>query len=280
MSSLINQKDDDNVQEEDWSEIMSSSDLAGGFARHDHEEGISLVNTDGCTIHISSTASLSPLDMMNLSWGLHDTTGHRIWMGARLFLRTLPQLEAYFLNRKVLELGSGTGLSGIAVSKYFSTKSLVLTDFSDSVLDLCRSNVARNQDEGVIKDVNSSTCCIQVAELTWGESLADSDSKFDTVFATDVLYDIQSWVPLLQTVVKSLRNEGIFLLSHVPRAALPEGEDRSLEEYLIYHAKSYNLHQVSTLRPSDLSDKFDVDMEETGASIFVFLKKKGDIGPT
>mmetsp|Transcript_13643 Transcript_13643/g.20771 ORF Transcript_13643/g.20771 Transcript_13643/m.20771 type:complete len:277 (-) Transcript_13643:1899-2729(-) len=269
----VDQKGDEKYQEEDWSEIMSSLDLGAGFARHDHDEGIALIDTGGCVLRITSTSSLSPLDMMNLSWGLHDTTGHRIWMGARLFLSALPQFGEFFSHRCVLELGTGTGLSGIAISKYFHTKKLVLTDASESVLDLCRSNVDRNRGVGGT-DVSNSACCIQVEKLTWGESLAGVDCKFDTVFATDVLYDINSWEPLLQSVVKSLRNNGIFVLSHVPRAALPEGEDDTLEGYLTFHAKCFNLHRILNLRPSDVLDNFDIDMEEAGASILFFLKKE------
>lgn len=256
-------KQEDEVQEEDWSDFMTT-DLSSGFAQHGKQE-ISLLN--GCTLRIASASALSPLDMVNLSWGTHDATGHCIWMGARLFLQALPKLKAYLLDQRVLELGSGTGLAGISVSKFYSIKYLTLTDSSDSALRLCRENVAMNFSEGANQN-------LQVKKLSWGESLPEK-SVFDTVLATDVLYDIQSWDPLLQTTINSLQVGGVLLLSHVPRAALPPSASaKSLEEYLIARARSHELHLQSTLCPRDLSENFDVDMQQAGAAILIFEKKK------
>ena len=86
-----------------------------------------------------------------------------------------------------MELGCGTGLAAIALSKLLSTEALVATDVSESALDLCSQNCNMNQ----IKN-------IQIEKLCWGETL-DSEQPFDTVLATDVLYDIQAWEPLLKS---------------------------------------------------------------------------------
>ncbi|KAL7557869.1 hypothetical protein ACA910_010920 [Epithemia clementina (nom. ined.)] len=82
--------------------------------------------------------SLTPLDMMNLSHGIHDATGNCVWTGAFLFLAALSSslllssssssttttmtmsttttsiLQPYIQNRTILELGSGTGLAGLS----------------------------------------------------------------------------------------------------------------------------------------------------------------------
>jgi predicted nicotinamide N-methyase len=284
------QQDDDNVpkdvQEEDWSDIMTSDLSAGSFARHDDVQDICLPN--GILLKIASTASLSPLDMMDLSWGTHDATGHCIWMGAKLFLKALPKLQVVYLfsgaHCRILELGSGTGLAGIAVAKTQEANDtnlqqlhIVLTDNSDSALALCRHNCKIN---GVAQKV-------QVEFLSWGNTLLSSSTTtsrsssddFDIVLATDVLYDIGAWEPLLQTATNSLRETGHLILSHVPRAALPEetlssgSSYSSLEDYLITIAKGYQLHLVSTLNPSDLEEFEDwQEMEQAGASILIFGK--------
>ena len=114
--------------------------------------------------------------------------------------------------------------------------------------------------------------------MCWGETL-DSEQPFDTVLATDVLYDIQAWEPLLKTANASLKTDGIFVLSHVPRAALPEGETESIESYLINIAnKKYHFQILETFKPQDaphlLADS--IQMEQAGAAIFIFRKGKAN----
>ena len=60
---------------------------------------------------------LTPLDMMQLSSGVHDATGNCVWTGAYLFLAALSSFEfynAYIHGKSIFELGSGTGLAGLA----------------------------------------------------------------------------------------------------------------------------------------------------------------------
>lgn len=258
--------------EEDWSGIMASS-LSDGFARHE-KEVFRLSN--GLSIQVSSAPSLTPMDMMDLSWGRNDATGNCIWTGARFFLDILSlAFGRYFMDRSILELGSGTGLAGIAIAKLFHVTELVLTDASNSALDLCRYNCT----------LNNVDTRVDVEELIWGSSLSrdNEESKgetiskiFDTVFATDVLYDIAAWEPLLMTAAMSLKAKGALLVSHIPRAALPEGcKAESLESYLIEVAMQHHFHLIRTHRPSDFSAALDdwESLEDRGAGIFEFQKK-------
>ena len=262
------------VEEDDWSEIMSSH-LSGGFAQHQKEE---FQLSNGSVVHIASAPSLTPMDMVDLSWGRNDATGHCIWTGARFFLDIvlLTELGQLLINRSILELGSGTGLVGIAIAKLFKVKELVLTDASGSALELCRYNCTLN--DGIMD--------IGVEELTWGESLStckEETSKeqstsrtFDTVLATDVLYDLAAWEPLLLTAYKSLKpDDGVLIVSHVPRAALPDGcVADSLESYLIQVASQHHFRLVQTYQPSNFSTILDdwESLQERGAAIFEFQK--------
>lgn len=263
---------DEAIEEEDWSTIMVEN---GGFGRHEEYEEITLQN--GTNVKIAYTSSLTPLDMIDLSWGTNDATGHCVWTGSRFFIQTLPNLAEYFVNRQVLELGCGTGLSGIAIALQFPTiKNIVMTDSSESVLKLCQQNCEINN---VTKNEN-----LAVKELCWGSSLLAQSSSaaeeipklFETVFATDVLYDIGSWIPLLQTVITSLISQGTFILSHVPRAALPSSPTTrkwlSLEEYLVDEAKEHGLDLVKAIRP-DHNDDDEDDFDESGVSIYIFQKQ-------
>jgi predicted nicotinamide N-methyase len=252
--------EEEGIEEDDWSNIMTAN---GGFARHEEFEEIALPN--GACLRIAFASSLSPLDMVDLSWGTNDATGHCIWTGARFFLEVLPELADYFIHRRVLELGSGTGLSGIAVALQNATKQIILTDSSESVLKLCKQNC----------ELNKVTEQVAVQELHWGSTL-EQTKLFDTVFATDVLYDIGSWLPLLKTVVMSIPAGGVFILSHVPRAALPVGESCSLEEYLIGTAKTEGLDLIKTIHPGDLGNEIlrQEEMEEKGVAVFLFRRSR------
>lgn len=247
------------VFEEDWSHIMTS-ELSGGFAQHEVK---AFRLSDNSEIQIACAPSLTPLDMIDLSWGTHDATGHCVWTGARFLIQILtPILQSYFTNKKILELGSGTGLAGIAIATLFSLEELLLTDSSTSALELCRHNCSINN----VLNAN-------VQALTWGASI--SSTMFDTVFAADVLYDIQAWEPLLRTAYLSLRESGIFILSHVPRAALPEDSlYDSLESYLTSVAGQHHFSLIRTLRPHDFITTVDAwkEMEQGGTAVFVFQK--------
>jgi predicted nicotinamide N-methyase len=253
------------ILEEDWSDIMTADNLSGRFTQHEIQD-FNLAN--GTSLQIASVTDLTPLDMIDLSWGTHDATGHKIWTGARFFLQILtPTLESYFSKKEIIELGSGTGLSGISVSKVFRIKRMLLTDASISALELCQLNCTKNK-------VTMNT--VKVEKLCWGEPTLPSLSlAFDTVLATDVIYDIKAWDLLLKTAYTSLKDQGIFVLSHVPRAALPEGSEEELESYLVKIAlRNHNFCLVETHRPQDFVGTLQgwSDMEQAGAAVFVFQK--------
>lgn len=171
---------EDDVIEEDWSQFVTANVSANGNASTQtdgaedslHSNGISNEERfsyyDTVLVPLSSSQSqrippdpepsppplvmeircresLTPLDMLDLSNGLSDATGHRIWMGAVLFLecmvrelefhvdvdldsttaeqaerrrkrRALVELRTKLFHHKhVLELGSGTGAGLIAI---------------------------------------------------------------------------------------------------------------------------------------------------------------------
>ncbi len=267
---------EDNSQEDNWSHIMTGDLSAGSFAKHDTQE-IHLPNQT--RIQIASTVSLSPLDMMDLSWGTHDATGHRIWMGAELWIQAMPFLSTYFSSEpcRCLELGSGTGLAGIATYKYYrasTTLEMVLSDNSPSALDLCRFNCEQN---GLDDTNNCHPNSAKVELLTWGSFLPSKMAHFDVIFATDVIYDTSAWTPLLETSRKSLRIGGHLLISHVPRAALPVAKSpeqpyhKALESYLIQTAKEHGFCWKYNLHPKDLHYfQKQQEIHETGAAILIF----------
>jgi SAM-dependent methyltransferase len=268
---------EDEGQEDDWSQIIH--DEASSYVNHerrrvqvtrsDASDGDSKFLTVACVTH------LSPLDMMDLSWGTRDATGNRVWMGALLLIESLQSLKEHFENRRVLELGCGTGIAGLAVAQVFRPQTIILTDNSEAALDLCRRNLLLNtstMDEDVV----------EITQLEWGVGLASSCWKesLGTVLATDVLYDLGSLLPLLTTVSAILVPGGHFILSHVPRASLPLScPFDNLEAYVVHQAKDFGLELDYILKPKDLPQSQHMnelsleEMHETGAAVLVFIKQ-------
>lgn len=280
MSSNV---DNNHPVEEDWSSFMSES--MTGFAQHETQ---TVRVSSSQTQTILSVGQLSPLDMMNLSHGHHDATGHRIWLGAYFFMEALDKDEllgkSLFRSKRVLELGSGSGVSGLTVlsDSLSAPTSIVFTDSDPASLELCRRNCQQN--------LPSDDGRYSISLLEWGNSLHGNDAnnnKFDTVFATDVLYDTSSLKPLLCTVRASLKPGGFFLMAHVPRASLPGeamvGAAEKLESFITTETRSYSLELDRIIRPRDLcNDAYEEslnsislqEMQDAGAAILVFQARR------
>jgi len=247
---------------------------------------------------------------LDLYHGRADATGNRIWMGALLFIeafvRPLPwpeygdhlddgassdnyqsQARAFlqlrmelFDGKQILELGTGTGASGIAIAlggaaseedttgrKVYAKPSIVtLTDSDQNALLLCQQNCEINLDS---RRSEIYSCDYVVHELEWGsksstqyrENLIDKHNATqlskenpglapcsqDTIIATDVIYDLSALGPLLETTQMILKQGGYFILSHIPRASVEWDISNSasigeaLEMHIVEEAAKYGL---------------------------------------
>jgi predicted nicotinamide N-methyase len=195
----------ESVQEDDWNLPLDFH----MFAQH---ESHSIYLNSARDFQIECVESLTPLDMMNLSTGTHDATGHCVWTGAFLLIAAIDRLKEIFRGRRVIELGSGTGIGGIALllsGESSAPSFLSLTDADPNALALCRRNCESNLDEYQY----------QLEEVVWGTPLRASvpANSFDVVVAADVLYDIGFLPLLLTTATECLTDVGYFVLVHVPR---------------------------------------------------------------
>jgi Lysine methyltransferase len=204
------------------------------------------------------SSQLTPIDMINLSDGDHDATGHCVWLGAVMFIAAIPLLRKYGYvgnqecissfdhPHRIIELGCGTGIASMALllsvppnnesvdspdaimdeaasgisARIRSSMFACFTDADPDSLEVCRRNCVLNE---------LPTSSYQVVPLSWGEAdlpPAIEAGSFGTVIATDVLYDIGLLSPLLATARQCLwseantstRQTGAFILSHIPRA--------------------------------------------------------------
>lgn len=72
------------------------------------------------------------------------TTGLNVWEAALALCEWSIGNKSAISGKNVLELGAGTGLSGLVIGKCCRPKSIVLTDGDDNVLDYLRENVRNN----------------------------------------------------------------------------------------------------------------------------------------
>ena len=309
---------------------------------------INLSPNEETTLTIHCLSELTPIDMLDMSYGRADPTGCCVWLGAFLFIEMFArelsdtnqnEMQKYWKlirealfppHCQVIELGSGTGMSSLSLlsmstrsneegtdesnaanSIYKCPSLIVQTDNNDDALELCRINRDANRDK-----INRN-CAVHVEKLEWGKDTTMLDraslpTTYHTVLATDVLYDLSSLVPLLTSAFELLKEDGYFILSHVPRAYIDEDEndsettletivikqafkvglelaaypcgEKDIDEEIIQSTKEQNNTMI--LRPSLLPHIFGDNtvsisenhswkrMIDSGAAIFVFQKKR------
>ncbi|KAI7730722.1 hypothetical protein M8C21_021783, partial [Ambrosia artemisiifolia] len=115
---------------------------------------------------------------------------------------------------RILELGSGTGVVGIAAS------AILGADVTVTDLPHVLPNIEFNA------DVNKNLVCtrgggVHVAALSWGkvEEMEGVGREYDLVIGSDVVYHDHLYEPLIQTLKYLLLGDGerVFLMAHLRR---------------------------------------------------------------
>ena len=265
--------------------------------KHKHNQNNSKPESRHCRrcLEILCVESLTPLDMVQLGNGIHDATGHCVWTACFLWIAALPIVwpppgysnSSNNMNQplRVLELGSGTGLGGLALLQHVqqydesSPSSLTnihvtLTDADPEALALCRRNVAHNE-----QFFDTTTSAVTVQALTWGQ---DNDvpqhGGMDVILAADVLYDIRLLPALIQTATDSAKHDDsssscTFFLAHVPRVCYnatttPDAPERvDLNAYIIHQVTRCNFWRLHRMwRPLELYQHDDDDDDDNSTT--------------
>mmetsp|Transcript_19596 Transcript_19596/g.18933 ORF Transcript_19596/g.18933 Transcript_19596/m.18933 type:complete len:286 (-) Transcript_19596:470-1327(-) len=157
-----------------------------------------------------------------------SSTGLTIWRASEHLCEFVINNPQIFVDKSVCELGCGLGMVSILLDKMGVCESIIATDGDDDTMDLLREN---------IKTTGST---IQATKVYWGKDLngfkETFPTGFDIVIAADVVYEEEQAIPLIETVVKILKENATseFLLAFARRnvpidLVLTEAEKRGLE---------------------------------------------------
>ncbi|KAI9218959.1 putative methyltransferase-domain-containing protein [Blastocladiella britannica] len=124
--------------------------------------------------------SLASADLGGTSWGAGVVLA---WMFAQGLIQNLPA------NPRILELGAGTGLGGLAAAAMDPTALVTLTDYHEGVLATLRENLAANKLEGTIAALDWSWFRDATTIPT---SLVPPATRWDLIMAADVVYDMST----------------------------------------------------------------------------------------
>ncbi|XP_043416556.1 protein-lysine N-methyltransferase EEF2KMT [Prionailurus bengalensis] len=153
----------------------------------------------------------------------HGTTGLVTWDAALYLAEWAMQNPAAFAHRTVLELGSGAGLTGLAICKTCRPSAYIFSDCHSCVLEQLRGNILLNglSLEADVTDsarhpehntCNSESPRVTVAQLDWDVVTAPQLAAFqpEVLIAADVLYcpeTVLSLVRVLQRLSACLKNQ-------------------------------------------------------------------------
>lgn len=131
--------------------------------------------------------------------------GLLLWESAIALARRLA-CDDRLGGRRLLEMGAGTGLAGIAAARRGAD--VRQTDHLDAAIALCRHNAALNglaEIDAVVADWND-----------WHD-----DGRYDIIIGADVLYDRAAHAPVAAILARNLADGGRALLTDPGRMHTP-----------------------------------------------------------
>jgi len=137
----------------------------------------------------------------------HDVTGWSVWGSSVVLARFCCNARGAALlgGRRVLELGAGCGLAGLAAAARAGAASVALTDCNEHTLANLRENAARNADACL-------PCSLEVAAWDWDEAYPLS-TPVEVVLGADLVYRRSYSRKLAQLLPSVVPPGGAFVLA-------------------------------------------------------------------
>jgi predicted nicotinamide N-methyase len=130
-----------------------------------------------------------------------------LWPSAIALSEYVLENRHYFRNKRLLELGSGLGLCGIAATK--AGADVLFTDYDEDALKMTEANFIRNFNRAPAVEL-----------FDWREPLMKH--RFDVIIASDILYERRWLDPVRQVLSKFIVPDGFAFIAEPGRTvALP-----------------------------------------------------------
>ncbi|XP_067894314.1 EEF1A lysine methyltransferase 3-like [Heterodontus francisci] len=161
-----------------------------------------------------------------------------VWDAGVALCQYFEKNNISFTGKKVIELGSGTGIVGILATLLGGD--VTMTD-KPNVLKQIEKNVS----------VNVPTACshrLKVRPLIWGENHTTFPTDYDFILGSDIVYSSVTYPALLETL-RYLANQGttIYLCSEIrKRNGSPSFHEERLPQY-------FNCQVVDRLEDKDIT---------------------------
>ncbi|CAL9692804.1 unnamed protein product [Knipowitschia caucasica] len=144
----------------------------------------------------------------NVAMVSQGTTGLVTWEASLYLAEWALDHQQYFRDRRVLELGSGSGLTGITICSSCSPSSFTFSDVHPKVLNRLEENLTLNHLQNQVS----------VVELDWASVTEEQlrDLEADTIIAADVVYDPEVVVHLVSLLSRILSSTlDVFICSTI-----------------------------------------------------------------
>ncbi len=156
----------------------------------------------------------------------------KVWEASYVLADHLAQLKPD-PEKKILEIGCGIGVVGIAASCF--GHDVTMTEGDPHALDFARANAEINQ------------CRVRILELDWNSP--ELNEQFDFIVGSEVVYHQRDFRPLLGLFRTLLKPGGMVILSSEVRKAVIEFY-QEMQRFFVLKA------QKRTLRSSQTATSF------------------------
>ena len=155
-----------------------------------------------------------------------DSTGLRPYVGSSVFTRFVYAYSELLLfggedtERNAIELGGGVGLNSLAIYRLGSFKSIICSDGNKQAVEIAKKNIETEE--------SGESTVLKSLELLWDkfevEAFMSDRDRFDVVFGSELFYYQTDVKGLVQTVLRLVKERGLFLSTHIFRVEGQEEE--------------------------------------------------------
>jgi predicted nicotinamide N-methyase len=141
-------------------------------------------------------------------------SGERLWSSVIILAGYLQRNAEIVRNKAILELGAGTGVTGL-ISSTLGATSVTLTDREGEVLDQLRRNVDEFCEErrNSIGTLPVSPCAVHDCEWNAAAMEGVAGAPFDLVLGADITFNPDTFDALLETLLRVTDGSSVVLLS-------------------------------------------------------------------